>query len=171
MLWRQPHDVFPSWYMETSKVRKFWTSNPFYPELSGALVTFYTIVIFVCSRVFLIWIPLPSPPPYIFEVWGFFFWGGGFFFFFFLSFLPFLPIRWDPKETKLHKANPKGKKYIFIISVFCCFFFFLPTPLFFLLVLIISGHLKKKNECAAEIPSLVLIRNSWLDKTSKGDIR
>lgn len=42
--------------METSKVRKFWTFNPFYPELSGTLITFYTVIILACFGVFLIWI-------------------------------------------------------------------------------------------------------------------
>lgn len=130
MLWRQPHDVFPSWYMETSKVRKFWTSNPFYPELSGALVTFYTIVIFVCSRVFLIWIPLPSPPPYIFEVWGFFFWGGGFFFFFFV-FPTFFTYSLRSKRNKTPQSKSKGKKIYFHHLCFLLFFFFSPYTTFF----------------------------------------
>lgn len=45
VLWRQPSHVFSSEYLETSKVRKFWTFNPFYPELSGMLVTFYTVIL------------------------------------------------------------------------------------------------------------------------------
>lgn len=107
--------------METSKVRKFWTSNPFYPELSGALVTFYTIVIFVCSGVFLIWISFPPPHSYIFWV-------------FFLSVLLFYPLVEIQKKKNLHKSNLKRKKHIFILSGF-----FSPT-FFFLLLLIISGH-------------------------------
>lgn len=155
--------------METSRVRKFWTSNPFYPELSGALVTFYTIVIFVCSRVFLIWIPLPFPPTYL--------WGLGIFYLVFfclfvcfgLPYLFYLLVEIQKKQNST-KQIQREKKYFHHLC-FLLLFFFLPTPLFFFfLVLIISGHLKK-NECAAEIPSLVLIRNSWLAKTSKGDIR
>lgn len=34
-----PHGV-SSEYLGTSKVRKVWTFNPFYPELSGMLITF-----------------------------------------------------------------------------------------------------------------------------------
>lgn len=40
-----PHNVFSSRRLQTSKVRKSWTFNPFYPELSGMLVTFYTVIL------------------------------------------------------------------------------------------------------------------------------
>lgn len=46
---------FSSWHVETSKVRKFWTFNPFYPELSEMLITFYTVIILVYFGVFQIW--------------------------------------------------------------------------------------------------------------------
>lgn len=112
--------------METSKVRKFWTSNPFYPELSGALVTFYTIVIFVCSGVFLIWISSPPPPAhsYIFS-------------FEFFSVCPtFLPIGGDPKKKKTSTSQIwREKKNLFSSSLG-----FFPLHYFFLLLLIISGH-------------------------------
>lgn len=113
--------------METSKVRKFWTSNPFYPELSGALVTFYTIVIFVCSGVFLIWISSPPPPPptHTSSLLSFF-----------LSVLLFYPLVEIQKKKKTSTSQIwREKKNLFSSSLG-----FFPLHYFFLLLLIISGH-------------------------------
>lgn len=94
--------------METSKVRKFWTFNPFYPELSGMWVTFYTVIIFLCSGVFLIWIPPDTS------------------FFGFVFVFPTFFIHWlRPKRRKLCKANLKEKEYTLTLSDF-----FYPTPFF-----------------------------------------
>lgn len=116
--------------METSKVRKFWTSNPFYPELSGALVTFYTIVIFVCSGVFLIWISFP-PHSYIFWV------------FFCLSY--FFTHWWRSKnKTKQKKKPPQVKSeekktyfhplWVFFPYTIFFFYFWLFLVIFFLIM-------------------------------------
>lgn len=85
--------------METSKVRKFWTFNPFYPELSGMLITFIlSSFYFVLGCSDLDFFPLHiSSLSY------------------FLSLLLFYPLV-EIQKKKIHKANLK-EKYICLLTL------------------------------------------------------
>lgn len=128
--------------METSKVRKFWTFNPFYPELSGMLlILFYTVIIWVCFGVFPIWI---SPPCIDHEV---------FFFFFFLLLVLFFS-SFGYIQVEKTQGNSEGEKKSFFCS-YTIFFFFIFNFWLFLVIF------KEFLVCCWN--SSVSVKNSVLD--------
>lgn len=123
--------------METSKVRKFWTFNPFYPELSGMLITFIlsfslfwgdSNLDFFSLYIYLLWVVL-----------------------FLLLFYPLVEIQ---KKKKLQKANLQ-EKYICIFNPLS----FFPFAIFFF-NLIVSGHFLKKNSYV--LLEFLLLKHSLL---------